>query len=135
MKKKYSCLSCNAQIRIGDTIILAVKGPQGERGLLLLSPEIGDYAKTTHPDFKMKKGQSYKIYCPACHATLNDPEKENLVKIGMEDDGVQYDFYFSNIVGEEVTYRINEHKVETFGFHKERYKKYFDLPEEYKKYL
>ena len=133
--RKYICPICKSQLRVSRRIILSLKGPDNERGLILLSPDVGDYTKDSHPDFKIRKGTKYKVYCPVCHASLLDKEKENLVKLQMEEDGVKYDFYFSNIVGEEVTFRINEHVVENYGYHSDRYKKYFDLPEEYKKYL
>jgi hypothetical protein len=133
--KNYLCPVCRSHIRVENFIVLSLKSPMNETGLVFLSPEVGDYAKTTHPDFEIKMGEEYKFYCPACHAKLNDAEKDNLVKIIMEENGTEYDFYFSEIAGEEVTYTIHEKEVKDYGFRKERYKKYFDLPEEYKKYL
>ena len=133
--KNYYCPICRAHLRVGDIIVLAAKSPHNERGLIFLSPEVGNYSKETHPDFEIRKGEEYKFYCPVCHAILNDEVKKNLVKMHMEEKGNQYDFYFSNIAGEEVTYRVREQEVEYYGYHKDRYEKYFDLPEKYKKYL
>jgi hypothetical protein len=133
--KNYLCPKCRSQIRVGDHIVIAAQGPDNEKGLILLSPEVGDYEKTTHPDFVLKEGVKYVLSCPVCHANLHDSKKENLAKLFLMEDDHEYDFYISTIVGEEVTYKIHEHEVEDFGFHRERYKKYFDLPEEYKKYL
>ena len=133
--KNYQCPKCNSQLRVADHIILAAKSPDNEKGLLLLSPEVGDYEKTTHPDFHLRKGIRYQLSCPVCHANLKDSEKKNLIRLIFVEDDQQYDFYISNIVGEEVTYKIRDREYEDFGSHRERYKKYFDLPEEYKKYL
>ncbi|MCF8307915.1 MAG: hypothetical protein K9I68_02785 [Bacteroidales bacterium] len=133
--KNYYCPICRAHLRVGDNIVLAAKSPYNEKGLIFLNPEVGNYSKETHPDFEIREGEEYKFYCPVCHATLNDKEKKNLVKMNMEEEGTHYDFYFSNIAGEEVTYRISEQEVEKYGYHKDRYEKYFDLPDEYKKYL
>ena len=134
MKRNYKCPICRSYIRVGDYIVLSVKNPLNETGLVFLSPEIGDYAKKTHPKFKLKKGEAYKIYCPVCHAKLNESEKENMAKIVLEQDGEEFDIHFSNIEGENVTYKVTEQEVIQFG-RSERLAKYFDLPEKYKKYL
>lgn len=133
--KNFICPVCRAQLKIDNEIVLSAKSPYNEQGLIFLSGEVGDYSKKIHPDFEIRKGEQYKFYCPVCHAKLNDEEKAHMVKIHMEEDEVLYDCYFSNIAGEEVTYKVREHEVEEYGFHKERYKKYFDVPDEYKKYL
>jgi len=135
MKKNFKCPICRSFIRVGDYIVLSAKNPVNETGLIFLSPEIGNYAKLTHPDFQLKEGEAYKLYCPVCHATLNDKEKENMAKVLLEEEGEEYDIYFSNIAGEEITYRVTEHEVEKFGEGSEKYEKYFDVPEKYKKYL
>lgn len=134
MKRNYKCPVCRSFIRVGDYIVLSVKSPVNETGLVFLSPEIGDYAKVTHPKFKLKKGEAYKIYCPVCHATLNEKEKENMVRIILEQDGEEFDIHFSNIEGENVTYKVTEQEVVKFG-RSDRLAKYFDLQEKYKKYL
>lgn len=133
--KNYFCPVCRSQMRVDQDIILSAKSPYNEQGLVLLSPEVGNYSKSTHPDFEIREGESYSFYCPVCHANLNDEAKKNLVKICLEEDGKKYECYFSNIAGEEVTYTVNDEQIEEHGFHKERYAKYFDLPEKYKKYL
>ena len=134
MKKNYICPICRSSIRVGDYIVLSAKSPVNETGLIFLSPEIGNYSKLTHPDFQLKPKEAYKLYCPVCHATLNEKDKENMAKVILEEEGEEYDIFFSNIPGEEITYRVTEHEVEKFG-ESERYAKYFDLPEQYKKYL
>ena len=133
--KNYFCPVCRSHLRIDDYIVLSAKSPVNEQGLIFLSAQIGDYSKKTHSDFEIREGEEYKFYCSVCHAKLNDEEKPNMVKINLEEDGSIYDCYFSNIAGEEVTFKVNEKEVEEYGFHKERRRKYFDVPEEYKKYL
>lgn len=133
--KNYFCPICRGHLRIDDYIILSAKSPENKQGLILLSAEIGDYSKKTHPDFEIEEGKEYKFYCSICHAKLNDEEKSNMVKISMEEEETIYDCFFSNIAGEQVTYKVKEQEVEQYGFHKDRYAKYFDVPDEYKKYL
>lgn len=134
MKKNFKCPKCNSYIRVGDYIVISAKSTENETGLIFLSPEIGNYAKLTHPKFELKEGESYKLYCPVCHAKLNEEEKGNMVKVILEQDGKEYKIHFSNIIGEHVTFRVAEDKVEKIG-KSDRYAKYFDLPKEYKKYL
>lgn len=133
--KNYYCPVCQSYLRVGNSIILSAKSPYNEQGLILHSPEVGDYSKTTHDDFKIREGENYTFYCPVCHATLNEREKGDLVKICLEEEDKHYDCYFSSIAGEQVTYKVFEQEVQQYGFHKERYQKYFDLPDAYKKYL
>lgn len=131
----YLCPICRSHLRVGKHIVLSAKSSTNEKGLILFSPEAGNYSKETHPEFKIKKGEEHRFFCPVCHASLNDEDKINLVKILMEEENKLYDFYFSNIAGEEVTYRFDDHKAEYYGADRKKYEKYFDLPDKYKKYL
>lgn len=134
MKRNYKCPICRSYIRVGDYIVLSFKSPVNETGLIFLSPEIGNYEKLSHPEFKLKEGEAYKVYCPVCHTTLNEKDKENMVKIILEQEGEEFDIHFSNIVGEEMTYKVTKQEVIKFG-RSDRLSKYFDLPEMYKKHL
>lgn len=135
MKKNYYCTVCHSQIRVGDFLVLAAKNTWNDKGLVLLSAEIGDYHSITHPDFEVKKGEEYKFYCPVCHAILNDKDKHSMVKVFMEEDGKHYEVYFSSIAGEQVTYKVKDKEIQRYGLEDDRYEKYFDLEEEYKKFL
>lgn len=136
MDDDYLCPFCKCQMRIENAFVFGVKSKDGKRGIIFLDPELGNYSKTTHPSFKLVAGQDYKFYCPACHATLNTRENQNLVKVHMVDSkGTEYDLFISNIIDEKCTFKTRDKEIETFGPDAERYKKYFDLPQEYKKYL
>ena len=94
--------------------------------MILLSPKVGDYAKISHPNLKLKDGEEFKFYCPICHYNLaaNDVG-ENLVKILMVDENDDhYEIYFSGISGEQCTYKVSKEKVEKFGDSAEKYYKY-----------
>jgi len=136
MTNDYFCPFCKCQMRIKNALVFGVKSRDGKRGIIFLHPELGNYTKTTHPSFKLKTGEDYKFYCPACHAVLNTSEKNNLVKVNMTDkEGNHYDVFISNIIGEKCTYTVKDKQLEAYGPDMERYKKYFDLSPEYKKYL
>ena len=137
MAVQYICPICGGQLRVKNSILISAKSKTtNKRGLIFLDPEIGNYTKTTHPSFELQKGEECMIYCPICHTTLNREENPHLVKVNMIDDNnVEYDVFFSNVVGEECTYKIKDKKVEMLGPDAERYKHYFDIPPEDRKYL
>ena len=135
MAKDYLCPICKGQIRVKNSILLSAKSKQNEKGLIFLNAEVGDYSITTHPDFKIHEGEEYIFYCPICHAILNREENPNLVKIHMFDGKDNYEIYFSSLAGEKSTYKISDKSIEQIGPDSNHYKQYFDVPDEYKKYL
>lgn len=132
----YLCTYCRSHLQVGGNIIVSAKGPVGKMGIILLHPELGNYEIKTHPEFRIDEGESYNFYCPVCHSKLNDKEKEEMVKLFMVEDGEEYEFYFSRLAGEKASFKVKDKEVaEDAGFHKDRYARFFDLPNEYKKYL
>ena len=138
MATSYLCKACRGVLNVSSTIVLsAQKMNSSSRGLVHLNPEIGNYTKTTHPSFKIEEGQEYMYVCPICHSQLNSAKYPHLVHILMTDEsGKEYNIYFSGIAGEKCTYKIRGRKVEMVkGPDAERYNKYFEVPDEDKKYL
>ncbi len=136
MQYDYLCPTCHGHLRIGDKIVLSAKTIENEQGLIFLNPELGNYTTEHHPSFGIKEGDELYYYCPVCHKTLNLEDNKKLVKIFMRDKkGEEFEIFFSGIAGEKCTYRIRDKEVTTYGPDVERYQRYFDLPEEYKKYL
>lgn len=134
----YLCKVCRGHLLVKNSIVLATaKKNHSQRGLVLLNPELGNYTTTTHPSFKIKEGEQYIYTCPICHSQLNSAKYKHLVRIIMIDDnGKEFDIYFSGIAGEKCTYKIRGNKVEEKqGPDTEIYNKYFDIPEEDRKYL
>lgn len=137
MANNFYCPFCKSNMNIESSIIFGLKSPSsGKRGILLLQTELGDYRRTTHPEFQLKEGEEYNFYCPACHAKLNKKANPNLVALFMTDEeGKECEINISNIIGEHATYKIQEKDVKAYGPNAGRYWKYFDVPEEYQKYL
>jgi hydrogenase 3 maturation protease len=136
MSNKYYCPICTSNMNIGSVLVFSAKSPDNEKGLIFLETELGNYSKTTHPEFELREGVEYKFYCPVCHAKLNKADLPNLVRVEMVDEeGKKYEINISNIIGEHCTYQIEEKEVKVFGPHSERYRKYLDVPEEYRKYI
>jgi hypothetical protein len=122
MATQYLCKACRGVLNVKTSIILAaLKNNSSKKGLFLL---------------KMEEGEEYLIKCPICHAHLNSLKYDHLVRIIMVDDnGKEFDIYFSDIVGEKCTYKLSGSSVEKIGPDAVKYDKYFDVPEEDRKYL
>ncbi len=111
---QYLCKACRGVLNVKTSIILsATKLNSSKKGLLYLNPELGNYTVTTHPTFQIEEGEEYLINCPICHAHLNSLKYDHLVRIKM----------------------ISGSTVEKIGPDAVKYDKYFDIPEEDKKYL
>jgi len=138
MAVEYVCKICRGCLNVKTSIVLAASRlHSSKRGLVFLNPEIGNYTTTTHPSFQIEEGEEYIYTCPICHSQLNSTKYKHLVRIIMIDEkGKEYNIYFSGIAGEKCTYKLRENNVEVkIGPDVKTYDKYFDVPEEYKKYL
>jgi hypothetical protein len=137
MAIEYLCKVCRGHLKVNSSIVLAASRiNSSERGLIFLNPEIGDYTTTTHPSFTIRDGAEYIYTCPICHSQLNSARYNHLVRIIMTDDEKrEYDIYFSGIAGQKCTYKIRGKKMEVKGPDAKLYSKYFEVPEEDRKYL
>lgn len=138
MAVQYVCKICRGCLNVKTSIVLAAsKLHSSKRGLVFLNPEIGNYTTTTHPSFQIEEGEEYIYTCPICHSQLNSTKYKHLVRIILIDEnGKEHNIYFSGIAGEKCTFKLRENKVEVkTGPDVKTYAKYFDVPEEYKKYL
>jgi hypothetical protein len=139
MPVEYLCKVCRGQLKVKTSIVLAATKlmDRTQKGLVFLDPQIGNYTKTTHPSFQVKEGEEYIYNCPICAAQLNSMKYLHLVRIIMiDEDGKEFNIYFSGIAGEECTYKIKGDEIEeSEGSDVEIYNKYFEVPEEDRKYL
>jgi len=137
MAVEYLCKACRGHLNVKTSIVLAAqKKNSSQRGLVYLNPELGNYTVRTHPSFQLKEGEEYLYTCPICHSLLNSAKYSHLVRIIMiDEDGKEYDIYFSDIAGEKCTYKLRGSELELRGSDAERYSKYFEVPEEDRKYL
>jgi hypothetical protein len=137
MAVDFLCKACRGILNVKTSIIIsATKINSTKRGLVYLNPELGNYTNTTHPSFGMEDGAEYIYNCPICHSQLNSAKYPHLVRIILRDEkGKESDIYFSNIAGEKCTYKLSETGVEKKGPDAGKYDKYFDIPDEDRKYL
>lgn len=129
MKYEYQCPHCDSQLVVCEYIILSLE-TQGnkKKGLLLLNIGLGDYQYLNHPSIQFKQGETVELFCPVCHSNLKVPEiNDNLIRlIYSEPDGRKFDVYFSRVVGEHSTFKIDKNDIiEKFGEDASSYVNYF----------
>ncbi len=118
----YLCPHCRAHLRPNKKIILGAKAPDGNKGLILLSPELGEYSVLKHGTLDIKEGDIMEIFCPVCSSSLDYSKGKKLANVVMiEDNGIEYDIIFSKIYGKKCTYKIQGEQVESFGEDAEEY--------------
>ena len=122
MENSFICPYCKGHLKVGHTVIFRVRNQKKHFGLLLLSPQIGNYDSMKNPTFEYERGEALGFYCPLCSHELSTPIDENLIFLWMVDShGVEHDIYFSRISGERSTYQVTGDQVTAAGEHADRY--------------
>ena len=133
MKTKFYCPHCNSQLNIGNDIIFTVKKSDTHMGLLLVSPQVGDYSVIKDPLFSIETGERLEIICPVCHKKLQKNKlNKNLAMVLMKDEkDVESEIYFSEIFGEHCTYKITNKNIEIFGDDSGKYSNFWGAEPSY----
>ncbi|MFC2096353.1 hypothetical protein ACFLQ3_01470 [Bacteroidota bacterium] len=127
MKQNFICPRCKGFLNVGDHIILSVEN-KNNNGLILFSPELGNYTTQKNPNFETKEGEKYEFFCPLCQKKLAADIHDNLSHIIMVDsDNSEYQILFSKIAGEKSTYKIIGEATEIFGDHHSNYIDFINL--------
>lgn len=119
MKTKYLCPHCHNTINVGNDIVLRAKNENGDRGLVFLHTELGNYDSKFSTDYEIKEGEKVKFSCPICHHNLSNLKNEKLAYFTMVDEKEkEFTIVFSKIFGEKCSYKVEEKEVvETYGYH------------------
>ncbi len=127
MKNDYLCPTCKGHLKVNEFVVFSVETPEGAKGLVFLSPELGNYNSVKHPSLEIKDGSNVNFFCPICHADLAAPDvSDNLARIVVTDDNNSEAFLlFSKVVGEKCTFKVHDDEVETFGEDSTIYMNYF----------
>jgi len=126
------CPHCGGYLNVAGHIIFSVNKSNKKKGLILLSPQIGNYTSDKHKEFNLAKGEAVAFFCPMCQKTLTSDIDENLVHVRMhEGAGKEFDIYFSRIAGEQSTYQVSDDEFFKAGKDAGRYT-YFKLSDKYK---
>ncbi len=128
MKNDYVCPHCRGHLKVHQYIVISARTEDDRKGLLFLSPEIGDYTSKTHPTLKLETGKHVDYYCPICHADLAAKDvNNNLARIiKVDESGTEDILLFSEIAGEKCTYVIHpDDEMDTFGDDCQHYMNFF----------
>ena len=118
MDNKFVCPSCHALLNVGNHIVFTAENSKKQKGLLLLSAELGNYEILHDPGFEYRSGEHIDCYCPVCKFNLGIPEvNEDLAEIIMIDKkNDHYKIVFSEIVGKKLTLKMKDKTIlESFG--------------------
>jgi hypothetical protein len=117
MKLSYFCPHCRGLLNPGTKVIFVIEHGS-DRGLLLLSPELGDYAVVLAESFPIESGTRNDFSCPICHHDLTSPANHNLVEIlCRQPDGSDARVNFSRVAGEHATFVCGPRGIRSFGEH------------------
>jgi len=118
MKNRFLCPSCRSDLKIKNSVIFSAQTEKGIKGLVLLSPELGNYSILHVPAFKYSDGEHIDFFCPVCHSDLGIPNvSKDLASVIMIDERkVEYNIVFSQIAGKKCTIKMKENAIiESYG--------------------
>ena len=117
MKRSYYCPECRAVLNPNVKVILAAYRSE-TRGLVLLSPQPGNYQAIISDDLPMRAGDLVEFHCPVCGHLLTASHDENLAEMDFRfSTGLEGKVYFSRRYGEHATYFVASDDVRAFGEH------------------
>ncbi|MDD5508464.1 MAG: hypothetical protein PHD25_09110 [Bacteroidales bacterium] len=133
MKVEFLCPYCRSYLKPNTKIILSARKKDGTRGIILFNPKLGAYDILKHRTFHLNKGEHVDIHCPLCNASLTDQTvSDSLVRILMVDeDGTECAIYFSEIYGEQCTFKVSGESVEAFGEDADNYQNFWGAKPRY----
>lgn len=115
MTYHYSCPRCGAELNPREDVVLTGAKAK-KRGLVLLSPEPGNYHAYVAKALDLRPGDMLDFSCPLCQASLKSRANKNLVQLSYKGDGGDEGFVtFSRVYGEHATYMVENGKVQAFG--------------------
>lgn len=119
MDIKYLCPSCENALNVGDNIVLKAKNSSGQKGIVFLHAELGNYDTRFSKEFTLSEGEKVKFYCPLCNHNLTNVKNERLAHFTMTDESEkEFTIVFSQIYGEKCTYKVEERQViDQYGMH------------------
>jgi hypothetical protein len=115
MNWKYFCPKCEAHLNPALNIVLKAL-VSGQQGLLVFSPEPGNYEVALPDGVESRMGQVWEFFCPVCHANITSEENHDLAMLTMTDTaGSQFKVYFTKLEGEHATFVVDTEEVKAFG--------------------
>lgn len=134
MKNRYLCPKCKVDLKISDHIIFSAKTIKGSKGILLISPELGNYTILHDEQFNYDTGEHIDLFCPVCQANLAIPNiDEDLAEVLLIDEkNVEYKVIFSEIAGKKCTIKVKDKKIiKAYGDDADEYTNHWGVTPQY----
>lgn len=134
MSNRFLCPKCRAELKIRENIIFTGETEHGQKGILLLSQDLGNYNLLHDPDFKYSDGEHIHFFCPICQFGLGIPDvSDDLAEVVMIDENnEEYEIVFSIIAGKKCTIKIKDNNIiEKFGNDVSDYQNYWGAEPSY----
>jgi len=121
MKRIYFCPACGATLNPNVKIILAASR-EGASGLLLFSPQPGNYEVIAPDELPLRPGDRLDFRCPVCGKSLTSRANENLAELGFRlSNGTEGRVHFARRYGEHATFYITTEEVRSYGENADAY--------------
>ena len=62
MGNSFLCPKCFGHLKVGDSLVFSTRTKEGRSGLILLSPQLGNYKVSNHPSFDFKEGDYVEFF-------------------------------------------------------------------------
>ncbi|MCB1183716.1 hypothetical protein KDM41_09790 [bacterium] len=117
MKNTYVCPHCQGVLNPNVKILLVAEFRKS-RGMLLLSPQPGNYKFTCDKSFedKLERGKLVDFSCPMCGENLEDDHNRKFARIEMLAPGhAPRQVAFSRTFGTHATFILDGEDISSFG--------------------
>lgn len=115
MKRNYFCPQCNANLNPNIKIILMARTEAGQ-GLILLSPQPGNYELIIADELDLKENDIVELRCPVCGVSITADSDESLAHLTFKfSTGREGTVFFSRRVDHHATYFVFDDEVLSFG--------------------
>ena len=112
----YKCPKCRGHLNAGGHVIFSTMNTKKTKGLLLLSPSVGDYSFKKHEAYNVTDGELIEFFCPICQENLKSKKNPDFVELKMVDhNSEEYGVMFSRKAGVKSTYVVANENVKSFG--------------------
>ncbi len=119
MKRTYRCPQCQALLNPGTKIILRADW-EGGRGLLLFSPQPGNYDVIVPDGCVLRPQEAVRFSCPVCGSDLTSVHDPALAEIAFSTgSGMSGTVAFSRVKGRHASYFITAERIRSYGEHAE----------------
>jgi hypothetical protein len=117
MKKIFACPHCHAVLNPSVKILLVV-GHKRRKGMILLSPQPGNYKYICDESFEenLQVGDKLKFSCPVCSKSMTSSRNKNFVAMVMTTPGQEPQrVEFSRLYGKNATFVYDSDGVKAYG--------------------